>query len=435
MRATRTMMQRLGIGAVSLLVLAIGVMAFPSPALPPPATMPVSAGQGAETAAAGPAPAGLEKIQHIVFIVKENRTFDNYFGTFPGADGATSGTISTGQVIPLRHTPDRTKHDIDHSWRAAITAIDGGKMDKFDLIGGGNVRGEFLAYSQHTERDIPNYWTYARTFVLADKMFSSLTGPSFPNHLYTVGAQSGGAINNPNKTKGTWGCDSDEGSTVQVMDERGTITQQFPCFDFQTVADSLETAQISWKYYAPGRGEGGYIWNALDAIKHIRQTDLWTTRVARDSQFADDARNGRLPAVSWLVTGRGSEHPPASVCLGENWTVQQLNAIMASPDWNTTAVFITWDDFGGFYDHVPPPKVDAFGFGPRVPLLIISPYAKHGYISHTQYEFSSLLKFVESRYGLAPLTARDRVADAMLDSFDFNQTPQPPRLLDTHACP
>src|SRR5229473_170224 len=197
-------------------------------------------------------------IQHIVFIVKENRSFDNYFGTFPGADGATSGKVSNGSTLTLGHTPDRTKHDIDHSWRGAILAIDGGKMDKFDLIGGGNVRGEFLAYSQHVERDIPNYWTYARTFVLADRMFSSLTGPSFPNHLYTVGAQSGGAINNPNKTKGSWGCDSDDGALVQVMDERGTITQQFPCFDFQTVADSLETAHITWKYYAPRYGEGGY---------------------------------------------------------------------------------------------------------------------------------------------------------------------------------
>jgi phospholipase C len=377
----------------------------------------------------------VEKIRHIVFIVKENRTFDNYFGTFPGVDGATRGTISTGRVIPLGHTPDRTKHDIGHSWHDAVMAIDGGKMDKFDLIGGGNVRGEFLAYTQHVERDIPNYFTYARTFVLADRMFSSLTGPSFPNHLYTVGAQSGGAINNPNKTRGTWGCDSDEGSTVQVMDERGGITQQFPCFDFQTLADALETAQISWKYYAPRKGEGGYIWNALDAIKHIRQTPLWDAHVAPDGQFADDARAGRLPAVSWLVTGRASEHPPASVCVGENWTVQQLNAVMSGPDWNSTAVFITWDDFGGFYDHVPPPTVDAFGFGPRVPLLIISPFAKRGYISHTQYEFSSLLKFAEARYGLAPLTARDRAANNMLDSFDFSQVPQPPKILEPHACP
>ncbi|HEX4841381.1 MAG TPA: alkaline phosphatase family protein, partial [bacterium] len=182
MRATRTM-QGLGIAAVSTLVLAIVMMVSPSVAVPRPATIPVLAGQEPEAQPVGPVPSGLEKIQHIVFIVKENRTFDNYFGTFPGADGATSGRISTGQVIPLRRTPDRTKHDIDHSWRGAVLAIDGGKMDKFDLIGGGNVRGELLAYSQHTERDIPNYWTYARTFVLADRMFSSLTGPSFPNHL------------------------------------------------------------------------------------------------------------------------------------------------------------------------------------------------------------------------------------------------------------
>jgi phospholipase C len=374
----------------------------------------------------------VKKIQHIVFIVKENRTFDNYFGTFPGADGATRGTISTGRVIPLGHTPDRTGHDIGHSWRDAILAIDGGKMDRFDLIGGGNVRGEYLAYTQLTERDIPNYFAYARRFVLADRMFSSLTGPSFPNHLYTVGAQSGGAINNPRDSRGTWGCDSDEGSTVQVMDARGVVTQQFPCFDFQTLADTLEDARITWTYYAPRRGEPGYIWNALDAINHIRQTPLWTSHIAADSQFVDDARTGKLPAVSWLVTGRASEHPPASSCMGENWTVQQLNAVMAGPAWASTAVFITWDDFGGFYDHVP---ADAFGFGPRVPLLIVSPYAKPGYISHTRYEFSSLLSFVEARYDLPSLTARDREANTILDSFDFTQPPKSPLTLEPRQCP
>ncbi len=219
--------------------------AAPSPRVPP---LLASAAQAHE-AAAGSAPSGFDKIQHILFVVKENRTFDNYFGTFPGADGATRGTISTGRVMPLGHTPDRTGHDIGHSWRDAILAIDGGKMDKFDLIAGGNIREEYLAYTQLTERDLPNYFAYARTFVLADRMFSSLTGPSFPNHLYTVGAQSGGAINNPNKSRGTWGCDSDEGSTVPVMDTRGVVTQQFPCFDFQTLADTLEHAGVTWKYY------------------------------------------------------------------------------------------------------------------------------------------------------------------------------------------
>ncbi len=423
----------IGSSAALFLIAVWATLPWAAPTLPTMLAQPST--PSPQTVAPSNPVAGLEMIQHIVFIIKENRTFDNYFGTFPGADGATRGTISTGKVIGLGHTPDRTSHDIGHSWRDAILAIDGGKMDKFDLIRGGNVRGEYLAYTQLTEKDIPHYFAYARNFVLADRMFSSLSGPSFPNHLYTVGAQSGGAINNPSKTKGIWGCDSDEGATVQIMDNRGGITQQFPCFDFQTLADSLEGAQITWRYYAPRRGEPGYIWNALDAIRHIRQTPLWSQHVAPDSQFVQDARNGRLPAVSWLVTGRASEHPPASTCLGENWTVQQLNAVMQGPDWNSTAIFITWDDFGGFYDHVPPPTVDNFGFGPRVPLLIISPHARQGYVSHTLYEFSSLLKFVETRYGLQPLTARDREANTMLDSFDFSQPSRPPLILDLRQCP
>ena len=154
----------------------------------------------AQVRAANP---GMEQINQVVFIIKENRTFDNYFGTFSGADGATSGVISTGDVIPLGHTPDRTPRDISHSWNSALTAIDGGAMDQFDLIPGGNQNGDYLSYTQLTESDIPNYFALARYFTLGDAMFSSLTGPSFPNHLYTVGAQSGGAINNPNQG-GVW---------------------------------------------------------------------------------------------------------------------------------------------------------------------------------------------------------------------------------------
>jgi len=379
---------------------------------------------------------GLGKIQHIVYIIKENRTFDNYFGKFPGAEGATSGTISTGKVVPLRQAPDRTPRDIAHSWEAALKAMDGGKMDQFDLIAGGNKKGDFLAYTQYAKADIPNYFAYASHFVLADHMFSSLHGPSFPNHLYTVGAQSGGAINNPTSSGGVWGCDAPNTSRVQVMDNVGKITHQFPCFDFQTIADSLEASGLTWKYYSPMKGESGYRWSALDAIDHIRNTSLWTDHVVPTAQFVDDATNGRLPAVSWLVVSEDrSEHPPASVCVGENWTVQQLNAVMRGPDWKSTAVFLTWDDFGGFYDHVPPPQVDNFGFGPRVPLLIISPYARQGFISHTFYEFSSVLKFIEERFGLKPLTERDSEANDMLDSFDFDQRPLPPLILEQRQCP
>src|SRR5262249_4960901 len=178
----------------------------------------------------------------------------------------TVGTISTGDVVPLGQAPDALPRDISHSFQSAVRAIDGGAMDQFDLIPGANENGDLLAYTQYTENDIPNYFAYARSFVLADEFFSSLTGPSFPNHLYTVGAQSGGAINNPSKQP--WGCDSDSTNHVQVMEEDGSITPRYPCFDFWTLADALEEKGLSWKYYAPGRGQSGYIWSALNAIYH-----------------------------------------------------------------------------------------------------------------------------------------------------------------------
>jgi phospholipase C len=375
----------------------------------------------------------IRKIKHIVFIVKENRTFDNYFGTFSGANGATSGTISTGEVVPLTPAPD-TQHDINHSFQAAVKAIDGGAMDMFDKIGSG---ADLSGYTQFQEADIPNYFAYARTFVLGDEFFSSLTGPSFPNHLYTVGAQSGGAINNPTNLHGLgrWGCDSPDDSTVQALDADGNITLESPCFEFPTLADSLEARGLTWKYYAPSQDKSGYIWSALDAIGHIRNTDLWTQHVVPTTDFVQDAQNGALPAMSWVVVGSGlSEHPPDSVCRGENWTVDQINAVMMGPDWDSTAIFLTWDDFGGFYDHEPPPAVDNFGFGPRVPFLIISPWVKPGYIDHTVLEFSSVLKFVEKRFRLAPLTSRDMAANDLTEAFDFGQTPLPPLILSTRSC-
>lgn len=383
---------------------------------------------------------GINQIQHIVFIIKENHSFDNYFGTFPGANGATTGKISTGQVLFLGHTPDQSR-DLGHTYNDAVVSIDSGKMDKFDVgVTLCNVNGDYQCMSQYQQSDLPNYWTYAQTFTLADNMFSSLEGPSFPNHLYTVAAQSGGAIGNPNdpnnQTSPIWGCDAGATSTVTVMDTSGKKSEVFPCFDFQTLADSLQTAGVTWKYYAPSKGQSGYVWSALDAISHIRNGSLWGTNVAPYAQFTTDALAGTLPSVSWLVPdGPDSEHPSASVCAGENWTIQQINAVMQGPDWGSTVIFLTWDDFGGFYDHVAPPAPDIYGLGPRVPLLIISPFSKPGYISHIQYEFSSVLKTIEERYGLASLSSRDASANDMLDSLNFNQTPLPPLILSTRSCP
>ena len=370
-------------------------------------------------------PKNLNVIHHTVFVICENHTFDNYFGAFPGAEGATSGLLSSGQWIPLSTMPDEYfGGNLCNGWDCALLAMDHGKMDQFDLIGGG-----WSAFTQATENEIPNTWAYARHFTLADHYFTSVHGPSLPNHLFSVAAQSGGAIDNGGNPGPGAACDGISYGTVTVIDANGNRSQQPPCFDFPTLPDSLTKAGISWKYYAEGGG-------VLSVISHIYNSSSWQLDIASSDNFITDARAGHLPAMSWLLPpGPASEHPPASMCEGENWMVNALNAVMQGPDWNSTAVFVTWDDFGGFYDHLPPPQVDQFGLGPRVPMLIISPYAKPGYVSHAVYDHTSVLRFVEKRYDLPALTPRDASADAMLDSFDFTRPPRPPLLLSTRTCP
>jgi phospholipase C len=196
-------------------------------------------------------PLDLSSIQHFVFIVKENRSFDNYFGAFePPPYGATTGLLSSGQVIPLGRSPDLSPRDLGHDWANTLVAMNNGKMDSFDLIGvlmrSGlcNVDQDYLCYAQFTQHDIPNYWAYAQNFVLADQNFSAIHADSFPAHLYTVAAQSGGVISNP--TNRGVGCDTPD-ATVVVIDPQGYVSDQFPCFTFATLADSLSAAQISWK--------------------------------------------------------------------------------------------------------------------------------------------------------------------------------------------
>jgi|HubBroStandDraft_6_1064221.scaffolds.fasta_scaffold04044_7 phospholipase C len=400
-------------------------------------------GQAQPQSSAQDHPTDFTAIQHFVFIIKENRSFDSYFGKFPGAMGATTGKISDGQTINLPPMPDVTSHDIDHFEEGALTAIHYGHMDSFDLPYYANINGDYLAYRQFDSSGIPNYWKYAQKFVLADEMFSSLHGSSFPNHLYSVAAESGGVLETPIDVLGgpanalSWGCDSPKGMAVRTMDAQGAFDADYPCYDFPTLPDSLgnATTPISWKYYAPSYGERGYVFSVLNAINHIRNSKLWTEDVVPDTQFATDAMNGNLPAVSWVVTGLGSEHPPNSTCYGENWTVQQINAVMQGPDWASTAIVLVWDDFGGFYDHVKPPQVDSYGLGVRVPAIIISPYAIPGHISHTQYEFSSVLKSIEERFNLGPLTRRDLKANDIWDSFDFSQQPNKPLILQPRSCP
>jgi phospholipase C len=397
-------------------------------------------------------------IRHVVFIIKENRTFDHYFGRYPGADGATHGLTLDGRRVPLGPAPDVQPHDITHGFSSALYAINGGKMNGFSFIGYGK---DLSGYVSHRRASIPNYWRYADRFVLTDRFFTSMYGPTFPEHLYTVAAQANGVVDNqstedrrgkycddPSERAPRFPRDLTEGEIRHIMRVEESNMADNPesineiarfweeirsCFDIPVLPDLLEEAGISWKYYAnPNNWQ-----NALQAIRHIRYGPMWE-KVRPPGQFLRDVRAEELPAVSWLIPpGRYNEHPreEKSVCAGENWTVQQVNAIMNSRFWPSTAIVIVWDDFGGFYDHVPPPHYDVMGLGPRTPGLIISPWARRGdnrdggFIDNATYEFSSVLAFIERTFGLPALTSRDRRADPLSGAFDFESAPRMERLI------
>jgi phospholipase C len=381
-------------------------------------------------------PPGASQIQHVIFLLKENHTFDNYFGTFPGANGVSSGKTHKGRVVPLGPAPDFFTHDIGHTYSDARIGIDNGKMDRFDLIEGAFQNGRLINYTQFQQSEIPNYWALASRFAIADEFFTSVEGPSFPNHLFTLAAQAGGAVDNP-PYGNVWGCD--DGfigyPSVPAIDSNGRRLFVVPCFDFQTVPDSLNKAGLTWRYYTGPYGDG-FEWCELDAIYHIRYGPQWKTNVLPDTRFFQDVAQGNLANMTWITADSAmSEHPMVgSSCNGENETVAVVNAIMNSPLWSSTVIFVSWDDFGGFYDHVPPPQLDVWGLGPRVPLLIISPFVKSGYIEHQQLEFSSVVKFVEELFGLPFLTARDTNSNDMFDAFDFVDTPLPPMPLTPRPC-
>jgi phospholipase C len=369
-------------------------------------------------------------IKHVVFLIKENRTFDHMFGRFPGANGATFGW-DHGVRRPLtRATVGRMTGDVPHCYPCALASYDGGKMDGFNQTD----TAQRYAYTQFRQRQIPNYWAMAKRYVLMDNFFSSETGPSFPNHLYAIAAQSGGAKDNPRRSpdlthgSNTFGCDAPPQQLVEIYLPDGSTKMVPPCFDFRTEGDLLSKAGIPWASYSATENQKGYIWSAYSAIRRYRDSvRRWKAHMRPVDGLLTDIRENRLPPVTW-VTPRFelSDHPPYSMCYGENWTTRVVNAIMQSPMWKDTAIFLTWDDYGGFYDHVAPPQVDGFGFGFRVPTIVISPYAKHGFVDHTLGEFSSVVRFIEENWGLFQLTHRDRNARDLREAFDFNASPRPP---------
>lgn len=369
-------------------------------------------------------------------MIKENRSFDSMFGRFPGVRGASTFVGLDGKRHALAHQPPALAYDVQHNVAAARLGMNGGRMNGFSRIQGAIQQGVDEADSQFYQSDIPNYWTYAHHFTLADTFFSSVVGNSFSNHLYTVAANGNNVSTNPDSPY--WGCDAAAATVVKQIDASGTIRYLYPCFDFQTETDLLDARGLPWRYYAPDHSQGGYIWSTLDAIRHVRFGPEWKTNVVNYTSFAADAAAGRLPAVSWLVQPATiADHPPHPVCWGENWTVAQINAIMSNRDeWDHTAIVLVWDDFGGFYDHVTPPSGPnpRIQYGPRVPAIIMSPYARPGYIDHHFYTFSSLLKLSQHILGLPRMDGMDRRPENLIHAFDFAQRPRAPLILKQRSC-
>jgi phospholipase C len=251
----------------------------------------------------------------------------------------------------------------------------------------------------YDSRDIPYYWDYASKFVLMDNFFSSMMGPSLPNHLFLIAGQSGNLTN-----------DSFPASSL----------------NFPTIMDELDNHSVSWKYYSdtPGTFTTPTVYDPLPAFESFNTNASRMQHLAPHAAFLTDLKNRSLSNVTWVMPKTGqTEEAPENITVGGLFVVSEINAVMQSPYWNSTAIFVTWDDWGGFYDHVAPPQVDSLGLGFRVPCLVISPYAKERFVDHTQGEFSSILKFIETDYSLPPLTARDAATSNMLEAFDFSQTP------------
>jgi phospholipase C len=375
-------------------------------------------------------------IKHVVFLIMENRSFDHVFGAFPGADGADSG-MDRGVQRPLTRAELQRAHDLPHCYNCNVASINGGAMDGFNQSDSADT----YAYTRFERDQITAYWRWARRYALADAFFASATGPSFPNHMYTIAATSGGALDNPwqpppslstMQQEGyakSWGCDIAEGGFVEVIDPEGYLVKVPPCFDFKTEGDLLNEKGIPWASYAATNGQLGYMWSAYAAIDRYRNDpELWGAHVRPVDDVVRDIEQDRLPPVTWITPRFAlSQHPEYNFCWGQNWTIAVVDALMASEAWRDTLLVLTWDDFGGFYDHAPPVRLDDFGLGIRVPTLLISPYAKRGFVDSTMYEFSSVLRFIEDNWRLRPfLTRRDEIADNLTNALDFDQEPLAP---------
>jgi phospholipase C len=374
-------------------------------------------------------------IRHVVIIIQENRTVDNLFNGFPGADTVRTGRTSEGHTVALRPIHLDATVLVTHGHVTFLTEYDAGKVDGFNLIKTGCSHHSVCkptAYGYVPKSDVEPYWEMAHEYTLADHLFQTNQGPSFPAHQYLVSGTS--TIANDSmlrasenaaspKGKGTGGCDSPAGSHVLVINPAGKQRSSvYPCFDRLSLMAEANRASVTWRYYQAIKGAG--TWNAPDALRGIRYGRFYDNVVAPSKRILTDVASGDLADITWVTpTLHESDHGGENNGTGPSWVASVVNAIGESSYWNSTAIFVVWDDWGGWYDHVPPKEENSYELSFRVPLLVISPYAKPHYVSHVPHEFGSILKFAEETFGLPSMKTTDERSDDLSDCFDFHSRP------------
>ena len=378
-------------------------------------------------------------IKHVIIVVMENRSFDNVFRGFPGADTVSTGRGHLGQSIALQPAPFEGTCDPDHSHEAWVKDFNGGRMNGFDTTPASCIGANpsptpaYYPYGYVPYAEVKPYWDLAAQFGVADRMFASQSGPSYPGHMYIVAGTSGNQTDDPSNAL-VWGCDAPAGTTVPYLGANGQIAgTEFPCLYRQpTMGNELDRYGIGWKYYsnnlsytATGQ-EYDISTQPYDAFGLIRFGPDWKSDVVAKQGVAReflDINAGQLPPVSWFNPPViASDHAQATTNLGPDYVAALADALATSPAgyWRDTALFVTWDDPGGWYDHVAPQQLDRNGLGFRVPLLVASRYAKRHYVSHVRHEYASLLKFIEYNWNLPTLGTTDGRSDDLLDFFDFS---------------
>jgi len=388
-------------------------------------------------------------IQHVVIVVQENRTFNDFFATFPGADGTTIGKVEANPncsppiqagTIPLAKVPLNIPKDLVHKYSGYQTARDGGNMDGFDLVPFGSGIPECSFPYQYTDpSQIAPYWDMAEQYALAEHMYTTQGSDSFTAHQDLIRGgtevERGKAmVDFPTCGNCFWGCNAPPGTFTHLVNKQNVYLQQrgpFPCskyfkVKYPTLRDLMDAKGVTWKYYQPPFNKPyGQLLSAFDAIWPVRNGSEWSKNIATpQTAIFSDISNGTLPQVSWVIPDQDeSDHPGTLSDTGPSWVASIVNAIGQSNYWQHTAVVIVWDDWGGLYDNLPPKQMDYGGLGFRVPAIIVSAYAKPGHISKTNYEFGSILRYIEDNWNLGHLGTSDSRANSIIDCFNYSQSP------------